>query len=252
MPSFIRRIAAALLFSSLLAAYGEPEILAVLEVDGKPLPEGAIFTGKDSPLSSLKELAGKAETRRGNGRRLPNPGNHRPGVEGVGGQLLFKGKKQQWTFLIFRQKGDHMADTIKQLKTLQADALTLFVKMHNYHWNIKGMQFFPIHEMTERIYNGMAELYDDCAERVLQLGGKPYVTMEEIAKATRVKEESKTDFDAKTVLDQILAESEALLKAFRKLSEKAGEENDPATAAFADDKIASLEKDIWMLKASLA
>lgn len=144
-----------------------------------------------------------------------------------------------------------MAKTAKQLQTLQADALALFVKIHNYHWNIKGMQFHPIHAMTEKLYDAMGELYDDCAERLLQLGEKPLVTMAEVAKATRVKEETKTDFDAKYVLTQVLAEQEALLKAFVELSDKAGEENDKATVAFADEKIAGLEKDIWMLKATL-
>lgn len=145
-----------------------------------------------------------------------------------------------------------MANVTQQLKTIQADALALFVKVHNYHWNIKGMQFYPIHNMTEEIYDNMAELYDDCAERVLQLGDKPYVTMAEIAGATRVKEESATDFDAKTVLNAILTEYEALLKAFRKLSDAADKAEDKATVAFADDKIASLEKDIWMVKATLS
>lgn len=142
-------------------------------------------------------------------------------------------------------------EVIKQLKTLQADALALYVKIHNYHWNIKGIQFHPIHAMTESIYDSMGELYDDCAERVLQLGEKPYITMGEIAGATRVKEETKSDFDAAYVLKNILTEYEALLAAFRELSKVADASGDSTTAAFADEKVAGLEKEIWMLKASL-
>lgn len=144
-----------------------------------------------------------------------------------------------------------MKTVTDQLKTLQADALALFVKLHNYHWNIKGMQFHPIHNMTEALYNSMAELYDDTAERLLQLGVKPFVTMSEIAKATTVSEESKTDFDAKYVLTEVLKEKEALLAKFRALSDAADEAGDKATIGFADEKIAELEKSIWMTKATL-
>lgn len=144
-----------------------------------------------------------------------------------------------------------MADVIGQLKTLQADSFVLFAKIHNYHWNVKGIQFYPVHEMTEKVYDKMATLYDDCAERVLQLGQKPYVTISEMVGAARVKEESVSDFEAKYVLEKILVEYESILKALRELSDTAGAANDKATVAFADERIQSYEKDIWMLKAAL-
>lgn len=145
-----------------------------------------------------------------------------------------------------------MSTVTDKIKTIQADALAMYVKVHNYHWNIKGMQFHPVHNMTEGIYDSMSDLYDDCAERVLQLGQKPYVRMSEVSGATRIKEETKTEFDAKYVLENILADYETMLKAFNELSDVADEVGDKATVAFADDKVASFEKDIWMLKASLA
>lgn len=145
-----------------------------------------------------------------------------------------------------------MSTVTDKLKTIQADALAMYVKVHNYHWNIKGVQFYPVHNMTEGIYDGMSDLYDDCAERVLQLGQKPYVRLSEVSAATRIQEETKTEFDAKYVLENILADYETMLKAFRELSDVADEAGDKATVAFADDKVASFEKDIWMLKASLA
>jgi len=43
-----------------------------------------------------------------------------------------------------------MKKVIKQLKVIQASSLVMFTKVHNYHWNIKGNQFFPVHEMTEK------------------------------------------------------------------------------------------------------
>ncbi len=142
--------------------------------------------------------------------------------------------------------------TIKKLKTIQADALTMFVKLHNLHWNIKGMQFYPIHEMTEGMYNSMATLYDDAAERVLQLGEKPFVTMADVQQNSCIKEESKTEFNAKEVLESVLADYEHFLKHFNELSDIADETGDKGTVGFADEQIAKFEKDIWMIKSSLA
>jgi len=140
-----------------------------------------------------------------------------------------------------------MSKVIKQLKQLQADAHALYVKVHNYHWNIEGMDFFPVHNQTEEIYNNMSVLYDDTAERVLQLGEKPYLTISELLKATKIKEEKKTSFKSKEVVKAIVNDYKYLLKSFKDLSEVAGEAGDKTTEAFADDNVASLEKQLWML-----
>lgn len=145
-----------------------------------------------------------------------------------------------------------MKKQIKQLKVLQASSLVMFTKLHNYHWNIKGMQFFPIHEMTEKMYEQFSTLYDDCAERVLQLGDKPYVLLDDLEKNSLIKEDKKTDFTAEYVLKNILADFETLLKEFKKLSKIADENDDTTTVAFADDNVAHLEKNIWMIKATLS
>ena len=135
----------------------------------------------------------------------------------------------------------------KQLKQIQADSHALYVKMHNYHWNIKGMDFFPVHDHTEVIYNNMSAIYDDTAERVLQLGGKPYLTMKELINATKVEDEEKDSFRSKEVVESIIKESNYLLKEFKNLSNLASQADDKTTEAFADDHVAKLEKDLWMM-----
>ncbi len=140
-----------------------------------------------------------------------------------------------------------MSTVINQLKQIQADAHALYIKMHNYHWNIKGMDFFPVHSHTEEIYNNMSELYDDTAERVLQLGGKPYLTIQELANATKVETEEKESFNSKEIVTAIIEEYNYLLDEFKNLSKVASEVEDKTTEAFADEKVAKFEKDIWMM-----
>lgn len=142
--------------------------------------------------------------------------------------------------------------TIEMLKQLQADALVFFMKTHNYHWNVKGVSFPQIHAVTEGIYEEFATLFDDLAERIIQLGGVPYVTLSDALKASKIQEESKTSFNANEVLDGILKDYEYFEKAFVELSKSADSENDKVTAGFADEKTGALQKSIWMLKAQRA
>lgn len=140
-----------------------------------------------------------------------------------------------------------MKNTIEQLKQIQADAHALYIKMHNFHWNVKGMDFFPVHNQTEEIYNNMSALFDDTAERVLQLGGKPYITLSQLVQATKIEEETADTFRSKEIVEKIIAEYEYLKESFTQLSEVAQNDGDTTTQTFADDNIAKLEKDLWML-----
>jgi starvation-inducible DNA-binding protein len=140
-----------------------------------------------------------------------------------------------------------MKIVIENLKQLQADAHALYVKLHNYHWNVEGMDFFSVHNYTEEVYTNMSSLYDDVAERVLQLGEKPYLTMSELASATKIEEELNSSFRSKEVVSSIIKDYNYLLGSFKGLGEAAGEAGDKTTEAFADENVVKLEKDLWML-----
>ncbi|ANV98384.1 DNA starvation/stationary phase protection protein [Helicobacter enhydrae] len=142
--------------------------------------------------------------------------------------------------------------TIELLKQLQADSLVFFMKVHNYHWNVRGLSFPQVHSATEEIYEEFATLFDDLAERVIQLGGTPYVTIAECLKVSKVQEVSQTSFSANEVLEGVINEYKYFQKALEELSSVADECGDKVTGAFADDKVAKLQKSIWMLNAQKA
>lgn len=136
----------------------------------------------------------------------------------------------------------------KNLANLQV----LYVKLHSYHWNVKGMNFKQVHELIESYYEYYAKQYDDVAERILQLGGKPLSSMKDYLTAASIKEEIKNDFDGKIVLGSVLKDFEALNSEFKEISKAASDDNDVPTSNIADENVAWLEKQIWMIKASLA
>ncbi|RAX53063.1 DNA starvation/stationary phase protection protein [Helicobacter sp. 16-1353] len=145
-----------------------------------------------------------------------------------------------------------MSKVIQTLKQIQADSIVFYMKLHNLHWNVEGLMFKPIHEATEEIYEQFADVFDDTAERVVQLGEKPYVTLADAVKNAKIKEESATKFKPDQVLKVVLSDFEYFAKTFKELSNIADDSGDKVTADYANGILAQLEKSIWMLKAQLA
>ncbi|HJE02739.1 DNA protection during starvation protein [Aliarcobacter thereius] len=144
-----------------------------------------------------------------------------------------------------------MSKIIIQLNQIQADAHALYVKLHNFHWNVKGMDFHPVHNFTEGLYNEMSTLFDDTAERAIIIGGKALLTIDALAKTTKIATETADCFKSKEIVEKIVTDFTYLLKEFKTLSQVAGDANDKGTEAFADDKVAELEKNLWMLNSML-
>ncbi len=139
---------------------------------------------------------------------------------------------------------------IAQLNKNLSDVQVMYVKLHNYHWNIQGPQFFEIHRVTEEYYNFFALQYDDIAERILQLGGKPFNTMKQYLENSRINEEEKNNFTTEDVVNGLIKDFEYLANEFRHTSDLAGIEKDNTTVNMADDFVQWLEKAIWMLKSN--
>ena len=144
-----------------------------------------------------------------------------------------------------------MSKLIDQLLSLQADAHTLWIRFHNYHWNIKGFEFFAIHEYTEKAYDDIAKLFDDVAERAIQLGGRALVCSRALAEKSNIAKIQKDNFNAVDVLEGLKKDYEYLLAEFKKLDKLANEADDTTTSTLAQDYIAKYEKSIWMLNSSL-
>lgn len=126
----------------------------------------------------------------------------------------------------------------------------LYTKLHNYHWYVKGEQFFTLHAKFEEFYNEAALYIDDLAERLLALDGKPVATMKECLEMASVKEatgeETAKDMVAVLVEDFTMLTGE--LKEGMDVAEQAGDET-TGDMLLAIHK--ELEKHIWMLKSFL-
>jgi len=130
-----------------------------------------------------------------------------------------------------------------------ANVQVVYVKLHNYHWNIQGKQFFEIHKVTEGYYEEFAKIYDDLAERILQLGGKPLSSMKEYLEFATVKEEMAKDFIASDVTKNLMSDFEKVYDNFKEIRQLANEIDDPVTVGYAEEQMGHFEKTFWMLRA---
>jgi starvation-inducible DNA-binding protein len=143
-----------------------------------------------------------------------------------------------------------MKELVKLLNREVANLGVLYTKLHNYHWFVKGNQFYTLHELFEKLYDEVSEHFDAVAERILMLKEKPLATLKEFLENATIAEAT-----GKETKDEMLkvtvADFEKLNKEFYEVVRKAQELGDEVTVDLAIGILSSLQKHIWMLKATL-
>lgn len=137
------------------------------------------------------------------------------------------------------------------LNGVLADALDLYSQIKVAHWNVKGPQFMPVHELFDRIAEEVEEQTDIVAERCVALGGRALGTSRHVAKASRLPEyPQETTRDLEHV--RLVAERiETALAGVRKTRELADELDDADTSDVLTETATLLEKQVWFLRATL-
>ncbi len=139
------------------------------------------------------------------------------------------------------------------LSVLLADQHYLYIKLRNYHWNVTGMFFGPLHELFQEQYEFLEKAIDDTAERIRFFGHFCPGSMQQFLQLGRLVETDHVDGDAKTMVTNLLHDHEALIQILRKDVDTADEElHDMGTADFLTGLMEKHEKMAWMLRAHLA
>ena len=137
------------------------------------------------------------------------------------------------------------------LSNLLADSYTLYLKTHNYHWNVTGPQFNTLHQMFEQQYTELAAAVDEIAERIRALGVRAPGSYREYAALTRV-EEGSGDESADEMIRQLAIGQETVVRTAREAFPAADEAHDEPTADLLTQRMQIHEKNAWMLRSMLA
>ncbi len=126
----------------------------------------------------------------------------------------------------------------------------LYIKLHNYHWFVKGPAFFTLHDKFEELYTEAAVHIDELAERLLALEGQPVATMREILEVSTVKEAMGNE-SADQMVQVITDDFDIMTSELKEGMSVADEVDDETTGDMLLAIHQSLEKHIWMLKSFL-
>lgn len=137
------------------------------------------------------------------------------------------------------------------LATLLADSYTLYLKTHNYHWNVCGPQFNTLHQMFEQQYTELAAAVDEIAERIRALGVVAPGSYSEFGRLTSI-EEGSGDETAEEMIRQMVIGQETVVRTARKVFPSADAANDEPTADLLTQRMQIHEKNAWMLRSMLA
>ncbi len=142
-------------------------------------------------------------------------------------------------------------DIATGLSRLLADSYTLYLKTHNFHWNVTGPMFQTLHLMFETQYNELALAVDLIAERIRALGFPAPGTYREFSSVTSIKESTGVP-TAEEMIRQLVDGQETVTRTARSLFALVDEAHDEPTADLLTQRMQVHEKTAWMLRSLLS
>lgn len=139
----------------------------------------------------------------------------------------------------------------EKLYHVLADTYAIYLKTQQFHWNIRGRQFYAWHLMFEKQYEELASAIDELAERIRALGLFVDASFQAFHKASSIKDEGKL-LTAEDMVYALLCAHESLSSKLRELGDAAGDASDHATVDLIGRRLGVHEKFSWMLRESLA
>ncbi|MEQ8664960.1 MAG: Dps family protein [Rhodospirillales bacterium] len=145
----------------------------------------------------------------------------------------------------------HRVAIAEGLSRLLADSYTLYLKTHNFHWNVTGPMFNTLHLMFEQQYTELAAAVDEIAERIRALGVAAPGSYSQFAALTEIAEETGTP-SAEEMIAQLVKDQETVVRTARSVLPLAEEASDEPTADLLTQRMQMHEKTAWMLRSMIS
>ena len=136
---------------------------------------------------------------------------------------------------------------IEELNKLLSNLNVFYRKLQNYHWNIKGDDFFTVHQKLEEYYDCVNKQIDEIAEHILVLGGQPLGRMKDYLQLSTIQEANNEKLTSDTIYKNVSADIAIILKSVKDIKKLAEEKTDFGTSSLIDEYISDYSKKLWML-----
>ena len=139
-------------------------------------------------------------------------------------------------------------ELVKQVNHYVANLGVSYIKMHNLHWNVVGLQFKSTHEYLEEVYDEYADYLDEVAELLRMEGELPLASLKDYLAVASIKELETKEVSIECALSTLLSDMKALREEALKLREAADKEGNFSLVAMMEDHIANFNKRIWFVE----
>lgn len=136
------------------------------------------------------------------------------------------------------------------LSRVLADTYLVYLKTHNYHWNVTGPHFHSLHEQFEEQYTELAEAVDVIAERIRALGHRAPGTFREFNELTSIEEDTDQP-DAMEMVRRLAVDNETILRTAREALPACEDADDEASIDLITERLHTHSKTAWMLRSHL-
>ena len=144
-----------------------------------------------------------------------------------------------------------MENLLNNLNTFLSNLNVFYRKLQNYHWNVKGSDFFTVHAKLEEYYNGINAEIDEIAEHILSLDGEPLGSLRDYLDTAKIAEAKNEKIDSRTIINNLIKDFSMLLQDVKNIKNIADETSEFKTSALMDEFIEDYTKKLWMLKQSV-
>lgn len=145
---------------------------------------------------------------------------------------------------------DQRQQIAEGLSRLLADSYTLYLKTHNFHWNVTGPMFSTLHTLFEQHYTELATAVDEIAERIRALGVAAPGSYRQFGELSSIPEETGVP-GAEDMIRQLVQGQEAVVRTARSVFPIVESANDEPSADLLTQRMQIHEKNAWMLRSLL-
>lgn len=140
----------------------------------------------------------------------------------------------------------------RKLNHLLADLVVEYHKLQNFHWYVKGSDFFQAHAKLEEYYDGINGAIDEVAESILMIGGKPLASLKDFLAESSIEEAAAEYRASDEIIAEVIKDFDYLLGEVEEIKAAADEAGNALISASMDGYIAEFMKSLWMLRQSRA
>lgn len=145
---------------------------------------------------------------------------------------------------------EHRKTIAEGLSNVLADTYMVYLKTHNYHWNVTGKLFHSLHEQFEEQYTELAVAIDEIAERIRAIGFRAPGSFREFNELTSIEEDTDQP-EALEMVRRLAVDNETILRTARNVVPACNEAGDEATLDLITQRLDLHSKTAWMLRSHL-